>query len=619
MKFYINSIHLWLDNDKHREIKFLNNKVNVITGEQSKGKSTIIEIIDFCFFSSSSPIAEDFEYLNRVKWYGIKFTINDKTITIIRHYKNLKDYFFSSSGEIPSKPFVNIKEENIKNTIMAEFGINDNVVFPFGGKEIKKGSKISPRYFMLFNTQRRNTLSSDEVLFDKQTISKQQEALTRIFDIAIGATTIENLIKQELLLSKQKKLLKLEIKEESISKRTELYDEEIKEIIQKSKNLNLVDLSKSDNDAIDALKEYFINTENKKTINNQIEVQSLEEKKLEKSIQLTKYKKYIKQYTEYKKLLKNDLDSLKPIEYITENYQEILQIENLNNFMKSLNIEFNEIKNFVSKRTLPSIKNLEKEIEKLEKEIKKLKDDIDKIKDNDLSQLKNEQLMFLGEVKVKLNLYNESNEDKSYTTQIDELKSEIEKLEKSIEKIERSDILDTLSEYMQDVFNKVNFELSGYKGYKPIYDYKSKLIYLKKIDEKVNSKDIIEKIGSSSNHLFLHLAFFSAIHRLFIKQNINFVPQFLILDQPDSPYYDTSNKNSPERKIFFKALRVLDNHIELFTNTLKQDFQIIVLEHVSWSEIEEEKFKHYHLVEEWRDENDGLVPKNMLGDVNENN
>lgn len=608
MKFYINSVHLWLDNDKHREIIFLKNKVNVITGQQSKGKSTIIEIIDYCFFASTCPIAEDFEYLNRVKWFGINFSINDRNITIIRHYSNSKDYFFSSSGEIPDKPLVNIKEENIKHTIMAEFGINDNVVFPFGGKEIKKGSKISPRYFMLFNTQRRNTLSSDEVLFDKQTIPKQQEALTRIFDIAIGATTIENLIKQELLSSKEKELMKLEVKEENIAKKIGLYDDEIKEIALMSKKLNLVDLSKDDNGAIIKLKEYFLENENKEIINNQIELQSLEEVKLEKSIQLTKYKKYIKQYNEYKKLLKNDLDSLKPISYINENFQELLETENLSNFIESLNNEFREIKEFVNKRTLPSIVNLKDEIKKLTDEVNLLIEQIDGIKNTEQSKLKDEQLMFLGEVKVKLNLYDEDNDEKSYKQQIEKLQDEIKNLEGNIKKIDRSDILDTLSEYMQEVFQEVNFELSGYDGYKPIYDYKSKLIHLKKIDEKISSRDIIKNIGSSSNHLFLHLSFFSAIHRLFIKQNIYFVPQFLILDQPDSPYYDTSNKDSFERKVFFKALKVLDNHIELFIKELKKDFQIIVLEHVDWIDIEEENFEHYHLVEEWRDEDSGLVP-----------
>ncbi len=612
MKFHINSIHLWLDNNTHRELKFLNNKVNIITGEQSKGKSTIIEIIDFCFFSSKCPIPEDFEYLNRVHWYGINFTINDKIITIIRHHENLKDYFLSSSGEIPSVPFVNIKEDNVKNTIMSEFGINDNVIFPFGGKEIKKNSKISPRYFMLFNTQRRDTLSSDNVLFDKQTRLKEIEALTRIFDIAIGATTIDNLIKKELLASKQKDLAKLEIKEEKLGKKSGVYDEEIKKLVLKAQQLNLVDLSVSEDDAIDKLKEYFFEINTEEIINNQIELSSLEENKLQKSIQLTKYKKYIKQYITYKKLLKNDLDSLTSIKYIEEHYNELLQTENLDYLISSLSQEFNDIKIFVNKKSLPSIKNLENEIEKLEGEISSLDETLDAIRTDEMSKLKDEQLMFLGEAKVKLNLYSEDISEDSYTEQITKLEADIKSLEGNIEIIDRADILDTLSEYMQEVFKKVAFELNGYDGYKPIYDYKSKLIHLKKIDKKISSKELITNIGSSSNHLFLHLAFFSAIHRLFLKQNIPFIPQFLILDQPDSPYYETSDKNSSERKVFFKALEILDNHIELFTQELKEDFQIIVLEHVSWSEIEEENFKHYHLVEEWRDEFSGLVPKSLL-------
>jgi len=604
MKFCINSIHLWFDNDKHRELKFLNNKVNVITGEQSKGKSTIIEIIDYCFFSSSCPISDDNNYLSRVQWFGINFTINDKTITIIRHYENLDDYYFSSSGEIPYKPFVNIKEENIKNTIKAEFSITDNIIFPFGGKKISKGSQISPRYFMLFNTQRRNTLSSDEVLFDKQTRLKEQEALTRIFDIAIGATTVENLIKKEILESKQKELLKLELKEEKLKSKTKLFDEEIGEIALRAKKLNLVEMSEDNDKVIDTLSDYILSSQ---TLNNQIELQALEEKKLQKSILITKYRKYIKQYKEYKSLLKNDVDSLKPIEYIQEHFQDILQVENLNYLVDILANELKEIKSFVSTRTLPSVKNLEQEIESLQTDINEITKKIDEIKNDDLSNLQNEQLLFLGEVKAKLSLYSQNEIEENYTNKIEALQEEIKKLEADIEDINRTDILDTLSEYMQEVFVNVDFELTGYEGYKPIFDYKNKLINLKKVDKKISSKEIIKNIGSSSNHLFLHLAFFSAIHRLFIKQKIPFIPQFLILDQPDSPYYDTSNKDSLERQTFFKALKILDNHIEFFTQELKEDFQIIVLEHVEWREIEEQDFKHYHLVEEWRIEDSGLV------------
>lgn len=618
MKFFINQLNLWLDNGKQRDLKFENNKVNIITGEQSKGKSTIIEIIDYCFLASENPIAQDIDYLHRVEWFGINFHINDKIFTIIRHAKNLQDYYFSSSGEIPKIPYVNVKEENIKNSIFFEFGINDNVIFPFGGKEIKKGSKISPRYFMLFNTQRRDTLSSDKVLFDKQTILKQQEALTRIFDIAIGATTIENLIKKELLAEHERKLSTLELKEEKLLNKTSLFYKEQSELCKKAKHLNLIDINLSVTDCIKAIKENLIDTNKSVNINNQVELQTLEEKKLEINLKISKYKKYIKQYSDYKKLLANDLDSLIPIKYLAEHYDELLKVNHLDTIINNLKKEFVDIRKFLTKKESPSVINLQKTIDDLNLELSNINDNIEKISNsNELKTTRKDQLIFLGEAKVKIGLYEEKDIDNNYWDEIKSLKKKIKRLEKDIQEVDRSDILDSLSEYMQEVFKEIDFELSGYSNYKPVYDYKSKLIYLKQLDKKIIYKDnleLIKNIGSSSNHLFLHLAFFSSIHRLFIKQKIPFIPQFLILDQPDSPYYDTSNENSSEKEVFFKALKVLDNHIELFNKTLKKDFQIIVLEHVDWKEIEKSDFNHYHLVEEWRDDNSGLVPKDMLNE-----
>lgn len=616
MKFYFNQINLWLDNGKQRKLEFKNNKVNVITGEQSKGKSTIIEIIDYCFFATENPIAQDIDYLNKVEWFGINFNINDKVFTIIRHSKNLKDYYFSSSGEIPLAPYPNVKEENVKNSIFFEFNINNNVIFPFGGKEIKKGSKISPRYFMLFNTQRRDTLSSDKVLFDKQTIPKQQEALSRIFDIAIGVTTIENLIKIELLSEYEKQLSLIELKQEKLLNKTSLFLEEQIELIEKAKKLNLIDMNLSTNDSINAIQNIFTNINQNTNSNNQIELQTLEEEKLEINLKIIKYKKYINQYTNYKKLLEKDIDSLQPIEYLNTQYIELLKTEKLDIIMNEIHKEFTEIRTFLKQKKLPSVINLETEINALNKKLASINKQIKKISNDDdnLTTSRNEQLMFLGEAKVKIGLYKKDENNNDYKDEIKEIEKTIKLLKEDIIDIDRSDVLDTLSEYMQEVFNSIKFNLSGYSKYKPIYDYKSKLIQLKQFDTKIIYKDLqtIKNIGSSSNHLFLHLAFFSAIHRLFLKQKIPFIPQFLILDQPDSPYYDTSNENSSEKDVFFKALKVLDNHIEQFNGSLNEDFQIIVLEHVDWKEIEKANFSHYHLVDEWRDLNSGLVPKNLL-------
>ena len=47
MNFYISKIRLWFRNGaKPRDLKFYEDKVNVITGDSSTGKSSVLKIIE---------------------------------------------------------------------------------------------------------------------------------------------------------------------------------------------------------------------------------------------------------------------------------------------------------------------------------------------------------------------------------------------------------------------------------------------------------------------------------------------------------------------------------------------------------------------------------------------
>lgn len=87
MNFNIKKIILWLKNGKRREIDFVNNKVNVITGDSNTGKTAILQIIDYCFFASKSRISESVINEN-VLWYGLLLNINDREYTISRKCKS---------------------------------------------------------------------------------------------------------------------------------------------------------------------------------------------------------------------------------------------------------------------------------------------------------------------------------------------------------------------------------------------------------------------------------------------------------------------------------------------------------------------------------------------------
>lgn len=613
MTFYIKHIVLWLKNGNKRTLNFENNKVNIITGKQSTGKSTVVEIIDYCFFASTKNIPEGEIIDENVEWYGINFVINDSTITIARH-QDIKSnkYYFSSDGTIPEKPIDNFKEENLKNIIDKEFSIDGNVIFPYGGKEIKKDSKISPRYFMLFNTQRRDTLSHKDTLFDKQSGTnnlRNIEALQRIFDIALGVSTIDNLIKIEKLKEKEKELIKLQTKEESYLKKESQFGSEISKLCERAKQLKLINLDYNDEVCIENLQKQIVDLQAGFSNDGNL-LDKYKQKQFALQLKISKFQKYETQYKEYKSLIKNDFDSLKPISYLKENFTDLFDDKILDEIMNYLYKELETIKKYVATTSNPASIEFKEIIKTYKNELKEINKRIENLDENEKIEnlTQREQLLFLGEIKTKLALYGSNKEKKNYENEIETLTKEIDELKKNIDEIDRSKVISTLNDLMFEIFEKQNYKLGGYEQHRPFFDIKAKLVFLKKIDEYINPYTI-KNIGSSSNHLFLHLAFFTAIHRLFVKQKIPYIPPFLIIDQPNTPYYSTDQN---EIKVFFQALKILDDQIDYFNNELKKDFQIIVLEHIEWKELKKSDFKNYHLVEEWRQDGEGLIPKNCL-------
>ncbi|AHE27397.1 AAA family ATPase, partial [Burkholderia pseudomallei] len=189
MNFGFDSITLWSRTGERRSLRFERNRLNVITGESHTGKSALLDIIDYCFLASSHKLPDSIINEN-VGWYGLTFYVNDKTYTIARRSPRdnevSSDYYFSSTGVVPDMPESNTKEGDIRTILEAEFHITDKVTVAYGGRALKTGSKVSFRYFFLFNTISEDIITNSKVFFDKQSEERYQEALPRIFDMALG-------------------------------------------------------------------------------------------------------------------------------------------------------------------------------------------------------------------------------------------------------------------------------------------------------------------------------------------------------------------------------------------------------------------------------------------------
>lgn len=117
---------------------------------------------------------------------------------------------------------------------------------------------------------------------------------------------------------------------------------------------------------------------------------------------------------------------------------------------------------------------------------------------------------------------------------------------------------------------------------------------------------LIEKLGSSSNHMFMHLFHFMALQEVAISRKSRFVPSLLILDQPSRPYYGDEEKISKIESLpktdtgkITAAFQLMNNFISHINSEYQTSFQMIVFEHVPVSIFED--MKNIHLVEKFRD------------------
>lgn len=614
MNFHFNKIILWLNSSEKRELTFHPNKVNVITGGSNTGKTAILQIIDYCLFANHSKLPESIINEN-VAWYGINVQINKKNYTICRtalsQGKVTHNYFFSSSGEIPEFPKTNNEESTIKALIETEFSIDRKIAIPFGGKMLKAGSKISLRYFLMFTTISQDIIANSSVYFDKQDESRYREALPRIFDLAVGIDTIENILAREKKLNIESEILKLERKQAKIDFKKDDFKKELVDVVKRAKELGLVEPDTIISEAISNLREPVDTLIDKTADNASNKYNKLKGEYYRRKRVIRNLKQLKNEYASYKVALKDLQDSLKPIEYLKNKNSELIKTSIYYEVISALEADFASIKLDIRNRT-PIDMNIFDLINEHEKAIQVIQNELNEIPQIQKS-FKNdkEKYLFLGETKAKLDIYKASDKHTpdEIQSQLDDLQSRLDSLHVMDSTQNKVMFVKLIEEIIQFYIEFVGDVLENYQKYHPVFDYTQKALLLRK-----PLTDFIENIGSSSNHMFIHLFLFLGLHEAMKRKKAPFVPSYLILDQPSRPYWGEGEKKKEkldrgDEKKIRKAFELLNDFMERIHTELETEFQMIVFEHVppsTW-----EGLNHINLVEEFVGEN-ALIPEKML-------
>ncbi|NFN62568.1 DUF3732 domain-containing protein [Clostridium botulinum] len=569
MKFYFDKIMLWTKNGNIRKLNLKPNGVNIITGESNTGKTTILNIIEYCFFSSENIRIPERIINENTEWYGIRFYINGKLYTVCRAALDSNgnpsdEYYFSGSGDIPLIPIINSNEKEIKGLINYELSIDENVVIPYGGKKIRAGSKVSARYFMLFNSQDENTIINTETFFNRQTDEKYKEALDRIFDLALGISTPKDVTIKAKLQKLNNNLRVLEKKQVVNENREQIFKSEIEELVKLAKNYNL--LAKTEPYTRESLIKIKQNINSTKYTNEIFEEESNKLKQLQ--IEKIKIKKQIKnlkefkyEYEEAKKIIGKNKDSLLPITYLKDNYDEIIESPLVKDFIVLLEEQLRMMSKKLKEKKPMDFDYL-KEIKSLELKLRELNDKINiiSVEDDKSIELKN-LFMVMGELNTKIDLYlnNKNIENKDYLKDMEDTNEEIEMLEGKLSN--RDDLkiatIRLLEKIIQIYLDKISDSLDSYGGYEAVVNYKNKRLEL----QEPKTTKVTHYVGSSSNILFLHLCMFLGLHELFILKDIPYIMPYIALDQPSRPYYDNATSKMNDRYKITQAIKLLNNFV----------------------------------------------------------
>lgn len=617
MIFYIKHIHLWFRNKtEKRTLTFFPSKVNIITGAKSTGKSSILSIIDYCLLSSRSRLIEKVINEN-TEWYGLSFVINDKDFFIARKHPSAnigsKEIYFSSVGEIPAELTPNIDIKKAKSALELEFGIDENMVIPYGGRRIAANSKISYRYFLLFNTLSEDTIASTSTYFDYDLHDREKyaEALQRIFFLAIGVDDPENILIKEKIALIEAEIDKIEKKKKTLQKDTRLFNEEIFKLMIRAQEYDLIERKLFTHEEAYVQLKMLINEFKPSAYSSNLQqVEELNREKRTITRKIRNLERFDAEYKEYRENLVNEHDSVKPILYLKRNFEHLIPTIEVRQFMDALEQSLATMKKSISNRKSISV-NIKSQVDALKRQLAGIDRQLsglptaNKVFTDEVSKY-----VFIGEVKSQISFYEDKWNILEGQKNTEELIEQISDLNKQLKNTEdkRKIAVQVLTDVIQEYF-KQSSSMGVYYEYKVHFDETNKIIKLREPTELLPRADI----GSKSNYMFLHLFLFLGLHDHIIRQGGRYVPQFLVLDQPSQPYLDKTVINpggeiekDDDRATIKDAFKLLNDFIDSMIKR-KKVFQIILLEHASKSYWEEPLLEHFHLVDEFRNGN-ALIP-----------
>lgn len=620
MNFYIAKIRLWFKHDQGtRDLDFFQDKVNVITGDSSTGKSSVLKIIDYCLLSERSAIVKDVINEN-VMWYGMVFYVDDKPYTIIRPSQTVENSemvaVFREGVFLPEKPEAGL------NDIRAKVVVKMNELFNIPKKlKLESKVKLNYRHNLMFNYLTEDIIATENTYQDLRFFRKNEyvKILNDLFKLAIGVNEMKRQELESALQAAKKEENKKKDAQRKEQESQEKYEKTKQEIATEIEELGLGDVTYFGDNPIAW-------AENVKTIVENCNLQFKNEKANQQRKQIETelsevreklgyFESLEKEYKTYQKRLERQNESLVPLDYVKKHLSELMTYQETGRLLRELTEAWQAIKeSYVPDMKLPA--NFDKSKKDLQhKEIEL----VNKWKELNPYHIDQKDIVWLRRAILLAERMEKelTKEPKQAITEeiLIQCAETIASLEERLARLKakNDNAIGNLNETIGKYFKYQNGISEAYRNYKPVYSMEESMLMLEGEEGEYPESNV----GSKSNYMFLHLCYFFGLHELLLGNQNKNIPQFLFIDQPSIPYYADKN----ERRVDDDNQTIANDDQEKLTEAFKLTdyfmremtynghFQIIMIEHAGpeyWQNLSTFETRY-----EFRN-GEGLIPSHII-------
>ena len=632
MSFTLRSVSVYSLTGECRTVRFRESGLNILTGRAKTGKSSLIDILDYCFGRPECYIAEGV-IRQHVSWFGVEI-VNDEDVLFIGRRnppsgRRTSPDIYIRRGKYETLPIFadlakNTTEEGLVRLVTRFAGIAENENRPLTGTRGPLQATIRHALFLCF--QRQDEIASRDRLFHRQGDQFIPQAIKDTLPYFLGAVDEEHFLRQNELDNANRALRELEAQRDAIKNREERAAESVRRFVLDARGVGLLGEDFEPTDPQLALRELkriadtdfmapsiVSNTGNVVTrLENELTTLYRQLEDVQNDIRATKH--FLHHQSSYTQEVNEQRGRLASLELYTGSSEEghicpvcDVTLEtptptaaDLSESLKRLDAKLDAVageRPHLQKRLAAlDAKRLdvEKAVVSAQKELQHVHTR------NERARLQRDETIerarVVGSISAFLDQFIAPSEIDGINARIDEARQRVNALAEDINADDVEErvytFLNLVADYMTDHAKTLDLE---HADGRIRLDPKR----LSVVAETVKGPIPLNRIGSGENWVGYHAATLLALHRWFRDRNSP-VPGIVMFDQPSQAHYppeaDQSGRVDGLEDADRRAVHTLFEFMYTVSQEIGDGFQLIVLDH---AHLDDDWF-NAAIVEEWR-------------------